>query len=274
MTTNEHQEPSSRSEPIVLAHRGLRRWAPENTLPAFAAAIEVGLSLELDVIQTSDGKLVVIHDETVNRTTGGTGNVTQMALADVRELDAGRWFHPIFAGVKVPTLEEVFQLIVQRQRTTVTVLLDMKVISPGIEENIVALVERYGLFDQLSASSPADSCRRLKEANPRMRTSARVPGWSYDEDDFARLLDDPLSDWLWTVDFIPNVGETERAHRVGKQVWLCLNSDIPENIDDDRPDTSGEWAEAQANRMDGICTDRPLECLWQWRMARRKGLKA
>ena len=169
MSTNEYQEPSNPTEPVVFAHRGLRRWAPENTLPAFAAAIEVGLSLELDVYQTSDEGLVVIHDETVDRTTDGTGNVTQMAMADVRKLDAGRWFHPIFAGVKVPTLEEVFQLILQRQPAPVTVALNMKIMSPGIEKNIVALVERYNLFGQLFAfGQPADSSRRLKEANPRM----------------------------------------------------------------------------------------------------------
>ena len=258
------------TEPIVLAHRGLRRWAPENTLPAFAAAIEVGLSFELDVYQTSDEGLVVIHDEDVDRTTDGTGNVTQLTMADVRKLDAGRWFHPIFAGMKVPTLEEVFQLLLQRQRTPVKVGLDIKIDQPGIEQNIAAMVEKYDLADQVIAlTKSSDSRRRMRDANKELRTSARVPGWSYDEEQFDKLLNDPLADCLWTVDFIPSAKETGRAHELGKQVWLCLNSDIPANIDEDRPDTSVEWAEAQANNMDGICTDRPLECLWQWRMARR-----
>ena len=84
-----YPEPMAQTRPAVLAHRGLRRYAPENTLPAFAAAIEVGLSLEMDVYQTSDEGLVVIHEETVDRTTDGAGNVTQMAMADVRKLDAG-----------------------------------------------------------------------------------------------------------------------------------------------------------------------------------------
>ena len=272
MSTNGYQERSSPTEPAALAHRGLRKWAPENTLPAFAAAIEVGLSLELDVYQTSDEGLVVIHDATVDRTTDGTGNVTEMAMADIRKLDAGRWFHPTFAGVKVPTLEEVFQLILQRQRTPVTVGLDMKVRapSPGIEKNIVALVERYDLFGQIFVfNQPVDSSRCFKEANPKIRVGARVPGWSYDEDQFTKLLNDPLADYLWTVDFVPSARETGRAHRLGKQVGLCLNSDLPENINDDCPDTSAEWAEAQANGIDGILTDRSLECLWQWRMARK-----
>ena len=270
MDTHHHQEPSNPTEPVVLAHRGLRRWAPENTLPAFAAAIEVGLSFELDVYQTSDQGLAVIHDEAVDRTTDGTGDVTQMAMADVRKLDAGRWFHPIFAGLKVPTLDEVLQLILQRQSTPVTVGLDVKIGQPGIEKNIAATVEKYNLVDQVIALNKSSDSRLLtREANNEMKTSARVPGWSYDKEQFDILLSDPTADCLWTVDFIPSATEVERAHRAGKQVWLCLNSDIPENIDDDRPDTSGEWAEAQANGMDGICTDRPLECLWQWRMARK-----
>ena len=263
-----HPQPMKQTNPTVLAHRGLRQYAPENTLPAFAAAIEVGLSLELDVYQTSDEGLVVIHDETVDRTTDGTGNVTQMAMADVRKLDAGRWFDPSFAGVGVPTLEEVFQLILKRQRSPVTVSLNMKIISPRIEKNISAVVGKCNLFDRLFAfGQEADSSRRFKEANTKMRTGARVPGWSYDKEQFDKLLSDPLADCLWTVDFVPSAKEVERAHTLGKQVFLSLNSDTPEHIDDTRPDTSAQWDEAQLNNMDGILTDYPLECLWRLRMA-------
>ena len=269
MNTHDHQEPPNPAEPAVIAHRGLREYAPENTLPAFAAAIEVGLSLELDVYQTSDGGLVVIHDGTVDRTTDGAGKVTQMAMADIRKLDAGRWFHPSFAGVKVPTLGEVFQLILQRQRTPITIALNMKVISPGIEKNIVAIVERYNLFDQLFAfGQEPDSSGRFKEANMMMRTGARVPGWSYDKVQFDKLLNDPLADCLWTVDFVPSAQETGRAHTLGKQVLLSLNSDMPMDIDDDRPDNGVEWDEARLNKLYGILTDFPLECLRRWRMAR------
>ena len=268
-TTTVPTEPRNPTEPAILAHRGLRRYAPENTLPAFAAAIEVGLSFELDVYQTSDEGLVVIHDERVDRTTDGTGDVTQMAMADVRKLDAGRWFHPTFAGVKVPTLEEVFQLILQRQRSPVTIGLNLKIISPGIEKNIVAMVEKYNLLGQVFAFGQAsDSSRRFKEANKKMRTGARVPGWSYDKEEFDKLLSDSLADCLWTWDFVPGAKETERAHGLGKQIVLALRRDLPESFGDDRPDTNVEWDEAQLNRIDGICTDFPLECLWRWRIAR------
>jgi len=245
-------DPAGR-EPLLLSHRGLVRHAPENTLPAFAAAVALGLSLELDVYQTRDGQLVVIHDTTVDRTTDGTGNVTQMTLAQVRKLDAGKWFHPRFAGLRVPTLDEVFQLIRQRQRTPVTIALNMKVISPGIEDKIAVLVEKHGLHKQLFAfGQPADSSRRFKRAHPKLRTTiVKI----YDSSQFAGALQDPLADCLW-VGFVPSPAEMQQAHQLGKQVWLSLN------IGDKRPDI---WDQARASHMDGICTDWPLECLAHWR---------
>ena len=87
-------------------------------------------------------------------------------------MDAGRWFHPSVSRLKVPTLDEIFQLIRQRQRKPVTIALNMKVISPDIEEKIVKLVEKHGLFDQLFAfGQPAKSSRRFKRANPKFRTT-------------------------------------------------------------------------------------------------------
>ena len=248
-------------DPILLAHRGVVRHAPENTLPAFAASIALGLSIELDVYQTSDESLVVIHDKTVDRTTNGTGEVTEMTLAEIRKLDAGSWFDRRFADEQVPTLEEVFKLIRERQRTPVSIGLNMKVISPGIEEKIVVLVEKYDLFDQLFAfGQSSDSSRRFKRANPKLRTTVYLT--DSEADQFAAALRDPLADCLW-VRFIPNVEAMEEARKLGKQVWLALH------IGENRPDI---WDEARANKVDGICTDWPLECGLHWRLvAKPKG---
>ena len=252
---------ASVADPILLAHRGVVRHAPENTLPAFAASIALGLSIELDVYQTSDESLVVIHDKTVDRTTNGTGEVTEMTLAEIRKLDAGSWFDRRFAGEKVPTLEEVFKLIRERQRTPVSIGLNMKVISPGIERNIVALVEKYDLFDQFFAfGQSSDSSRRFKQANPKLRTTVYLN--DREADQFAPALRDPLADCLW-VRFIPNAEAMEQARKLGKQVWLALH------IGENRPDI---WDEARANKVDGICTDWPLECSLHWRLvAKPKG---
>ncbi len=243
------------ADPILLAHRGLVQHAPENTLPAFAAAIELGLSIELDVYQTRDEHLVVIHDKTVDRTTNGTGEVIKMTLAEIRKLDAGSWFDQRFNGEKVPTLEEVFKLIRERQRTPVTIALNMKLISPRIEQNIVQLVEKYGLFNQLCAfGQPSDSSCRFKQANPKLKTTVYLN--NSEADKFAAALQDPLADCLW-VHFIPNAKAMEQAHKLGKQVWLALHIGAKQ---------SDIWDKARAIKMDAICTDWPLECSQHWRL--------
>lgn len=104
--------------PLVIAHRGGAGLAPENTLEAFRRSLRSGADvLELDVRATKDGRLVVIHDRTVDRTTDGTGPVAEMTLEEIRRLDAGyRWTgdggktHPFRGrGIRIPTLREVFE---------------------------------------------------------------------------------------------------------------------------------------------------------------------
>ena len=102
---------AARARIQVLAHRGASAYAPENTLPAFRLAIEQRADwLELDVQQTKDGQLVVFHDLRMERTTNGTGALRDLTLDQVRQLDAGRWYGPRFAGERVPTFEEVVAL--------------------------------------------------------------------------------------------------------------------------------------------------------------------
>ncbi len=98
--------------PLVAAHRGTVKFAPENTLPAFAAAIERGADLiEMDIRETRDKVLVIMHDATVDRTTNGKGRVDQLTLAEIKKLDAGSWFSTDFRGVQVPTFQEALDAI-------------------------------------------------------------------------------------------------------------------------------------------------------------------
>src|SRR5688500_16528220 len=95
---------------LVIAHRGASSYAPENTLAAFDLAIEMGARhLELDVHLTRDDHVVVIHDDTVDRTTGGVGPVAEQTLAELKSLDAGSWFGEKFAGQRIPTFAEVLE---------------------------------------------------------------------------------------------------------------------------------------------------------------------
>jgi len=120
----------------VTSHAACKGHAPENTLAGIERALGFGVdAIEIDVHRTSDGVPVLLHDDTVDRTTDGTGDVREMTLARVRELDAGaRQLVPRFAGARVPTLRETVEL------TNGRALLQIEVKQPGIEEEVAAVV--------------------------------------------------------------------------------------------------------------------------------------
>ncbi len=127
---------------MTVAHRGASGYAPENTMAAFSKAVELKSDyIELDVQLTKDGRLAVIHDTTVDRTTIGTGLVGNLTFEQIRALDAGSWFGPEFAGEKIPLLEEVLD----KFRGKVGILIEIKSPSlyPGIEQKVAnALKQR------------------------------------------------------------------------------------------------------------------------------------
>lgn len=100
------------SKPLVIAHRGGSKLAPENTLAAFENALALGADgFELDVHPTRDGQLVVIHDDDLDRTTDGSGPVHQQTYAELQSLDAGQWFGDKWTGQRVSRLEDVLALL-------------------------------------------------------------------------------------------------------------------------------------------------------------------
>jgi glycerophosphoryl diester phosphodiesterase len=97
--------------PWVIAHRGASACAPENTMAAFRRAVELGAQfIETDLHLSRDGHIVAIHDDTLGRTCNGSGLVIEHTLEELRQLDAGSWFSPEFAGQTIPTLEEILEL--------------------------------------------------------------------------------------------------------------------------------------------------------------------
>ncbi len=101
-------------KPVVFAHRGASQYAPENTIAAFELAVTQGAdAIELDVKLSVDGQAVVIHDQTVDRTTDGSGRVNKMTLQDLKKLDAHYRFTQ-YAGEGIPTLDEVFESVGKR----------------------------------------------------------------------------------------------------------------------------------------------------------------
>jgi glycerophosphoryl diester phosphodiesterase len=141
------------NHPQIFAHRGAKAVAPENTLPAFRRALEMGVDgIELDVHTSKDGQLVVIHDFHVDKTTNGTGPVRSFTAAELASLDAGGHFSAQFAGIGVPTLAEVFDLVGDRCRINVEIKSEDPEGGPEVEL-LAALIQERNLRDQVIVSS-------------------------------------------------------------------------------------------------------------------------
>lgn len=101
--------------PKVIGHRGACAYAPENTIESILTAADIGAEwVELDVMLTQDGVPIIFHDDTLDRTTNGSGNVAEAPYATIRELEAGSWYADSFAGIKIPTLEEALEILIDK----------------------------------------------------------------------------------------------------------------------------------------------------------------
>ena len=125
---------------MVIAHRGASGSAPENTLAAVQKAIQAGAGfIEVDVHQSRDGIPVVIHDYTLDRTTNGSGEVSEFTFDELQQLDAGSWYGPAFSGEKIPSLEQVLSVIPDE----VTLSIEIKGDScdyPGLQKNVLDVI--------------------------------------------------------------------------------------------------------------------------------------
>lgn len=157
--------------PTVMAHRGLSADAPENTLYAFSDAISVGADfIELDVQQTKDGVLVVMHDSNLKRTTGVNKDIWDVDYADIQNLDAGSWFDPAYANARIPTLEETLQFVDKRAKLNIEIK-PTKHGSDTLEQDVAELITRYQYTDACYVTSFSyGSLKKVKEANPEIRT--------------------------------------------------------------------------------------------------------
>ena len=149
----------------VAAHRGNSKYFPENTLAAMKSALSLPVDmLETDVHMTSDGELVIMHDDRVDRTTNGRGLIREMTLSEIRKLDAGAWYSEKFRGERVPTLSELLELT--KSRPDILFNIELKdYISPEEEgefgirpervshcersaDKIIAMLREYGVFER------------------------------------------------------------------------------------------------------------------------------
>ena len=181
--------------PLFIAHRGISARFPENTLAAFRGAVAAGAQMiELDVCLSADRQPVVIHDDTVDRTTNGTGAVRSLPLDRLLRLDAGSWFDPRFADERLPTLDQV--LAAMRGNIMVNIEIKPEAFEPdgppdAVERQVLALVRRHHMDETVLISSfewrALENIRGL-DAQIALGLLAEAPA------------DDTLRDWYRRID--------------------------------------------------------------------------
>ncbi|WP_245885973.1 glycerophosphodiester phosphodiesterase [Xylanimonas oleitrophica] len=235
--------------PVVVAHRGSSSVAPQNTMAAFEAAWRAGAGMiELDVQLSADGEVVVIHDDTVDATTDGTGPVAGHDLAALRALDAGAWFAPAFAGQRVPTLGEVLTFL--RERPGTDLLLELKDSwSPDDARRVTSAVDAAGLGDRVVVQSfDVGTVAALRDVAPHLRRGLLL------EEPHERVLEvcaelgatacNPSVEMMLEDDAL-----VTRLHAAGLQVMVWTANLVP------------QWEALVAadggTGVDAIITDRP-----------------
>lgn len=221
----------------VAAHRGLSWRYPENTIPAFEAALEVGVDqIEFDVHVTKDGELVVIHDSTVDRTTDGTGAVEDFTLAELRKLNAGVKFD---RNCQIPTLREVLELVKDVPRLTLDVELKeyptegREALAYDVCDRALAMVEAYGYGDRCVVNSFSGVLLEYvaKKYHGKYRLHAYYPTSRMEEaSGGAQGLRDP-SDYAYCI-CVSKRAEPEvydRLRQKGVQPW-CYASKTDEAV--------------------------------------------
>ncbi|MCR5230012.1 MAG: glycerophosphodiester phosphodiesterase [Solobacterium sp.] len=156
----------------VWGHRGASGYAPENTLTAFKMAEDMGADgIELDVQMSKDGVLVICHDETIDRTSSGTGFIKDMTFEELRKYNYNKT-HPEYEHADIPTLEEVLALVKPGKMIINIELKTGIFFYPGIEEKVVALVKQYGMEDRVIYSSFNHySAKHIHDIDPGARTA-------------------------------------------------------------------------------------------------------
>ncbi len=233
---------------VAIAHRGEHLKHPENTLPAFRAAIDAGADyFELDVRTTSDGKLVLMHDSNVDRMTNGHGEVRQMTFEEIRKLDFGdKW--PEFKGTQVPTFDEAFELA----KGKIKIYLDCKQISA---KDLVDTVVKHGMEDQVVVYGGLNLHKEVQKLNPRIKVMPEA----VNPEIAAKIVQElsPLVMAFDARDFRDDVIAVARNAKAGIYVDRLGPADNPPS-----------WEDAVMRGATGIQTDHPAELV---KFLREKG---
>lgn len=246
--------------PVTVAHRGYSSVAPENTLAAVAAGMRTGAEyVEIDVHTTADGLPVVLHDQTVDRTTEGSGDAAVLPGAQVTALDAGSWFSPAFAGQHLPTFAQVLDLL---ETGSSTLLLEIKGPETSAEvERVVDMVVEAGLEDRVVLQSfDVAALRYAREHAPQIPRG--LLRGSLDADPVAVAQD------LGAVMYNPSA----TALLARPSVVVDLNEAgiavMPYTVN-----SAADWARLTEIGVDGVITDRAGAFIG-WKQAREQAAPA
>lgn len=210
----------------VTAHRGYSAMYPENTIPAFKGAIEVGADwAELDVQQTSDGEVIVMHDSSLKRTTGVDKEVWQVTWDEIKNLDNGSWFDKKYQTVRIPTLEEVLKVC--RGKIHLNIEIKPSEHDKNLEESVAKLLKEYHMRDSCVVSSlKYESLQKIKAADSSIET-VYITSVSYGN--FTNL---EYADGYSVESTMLSQSFVKRAQKAGKQVyvWTVNSEDQMERV--------------------------------------------
>ena len=237
--------PAAPPQPIaVVAHRGLRDGVPENTLAAFRDALAGGVAIiELDLRLTKDGHLVVIHDETLDRTTNCSGRVASLTLAGIKQCNAGE---PSHGGERVPTFAELLALVRDRPAQLLADVKPGTPLEPVLREIRDHRAEAKVILGLRKASDVASVRRRF----PLITTLAFMPE-ATDAAAFTKSGAHIIRLWSDWVEADANLVARTRA--LGPEVWVLVGRRLPSK--------RREWRDLHARMIatgaQGLITDRP-----------------
>ena len=236
------QSPVSK-RPAIIAHRGGRDWAPENTLAAFRKSIEAGVDgVDFDVHRCSTGELVVIHDDDLNRTTNGVGLVKDSSLPELQRLSAGLWFDKAFREERVPLLTEVLDLFPDQMVIDIE-LKNAPIGYDGIEEDLLATIEPYrDRLNMLVSSFDHHCLRRLRELDSDIKIGVLAAAGLVDIAEYAAKFN--ASYFIQDYDcLLPAAVHEAQEAGLNVVVWTVNDKE--------------RWRHLIEMGVDGICTDTP-----------------
>jgi len=224
---------------VAISHRGEHLHHPENTIPAFEEAIRVGADfIEVDVRTTADGKLVLSHDDSVNRCTNGAGEVRKMTFEEVERLDAGIKSAPEFAGTRVPTFDEVLKLA----HGKIGVYVDLK---SATSQAIVDALRKSDMIDRVVIYRGAiPQLKEIQQIEPRLKVMPE----SRTVDNVKAAIESlhPKVIAFGASDFFEEIIRLTKASGAAVYVDRMGKTDAPEG-----------WQSAIDSGADGIQTDLP-----------------